>query len=94
MLRRQGNDVSLQVLRNEGQIRVAAVYSVNRPDRSRQGNARTQAEAAIAWGRLRTMFPVRYAAIPGSISERARAQSPLKRCRQLAARWAMPTWYA
>jgi glycogen debranching enzyme len=27
MLRRHGNDVSLQVLRNEGQIRVAAVYS-------------------------------------------------------------------
>jgi glycogen debranching enzyme len=27
MLRRQGNDVSLQVLRNEGQIMVAAVYS-------------------------------------------------------------------
>ena len=27
MLRRHGNDVSLQVLRNEGHIRVAAVYS-------------------------------------------------------------------
>ena len=27
MLRRHGNDVSIQVLRNEGQIRVAAVYS-------------------------------------------------------------------
>ena len=27
ILRRHGNDVSLQVLRNEGQIRVAAVYS-------------------------------------------------------------------
>jgi hypothetical protein len=27
MVRRHGNDVSLQVLRNEGQIMVAAVYS-------------------------------------------------------------------
>jgi hypothetical protein len=27
MLRRHGSDVSLQVLRNEGHIRVAAVYS-------------------------------------------------------------------
>jgi hypothetical protein len=27
MLRRHGNDVSLQVLRNEGQIIVASVYS-------------------------------------------------------------------
>jgi glycogen debranching enzyme len=27
MLRRQGTDVSLQVLRNEGHIKVAAVYS-------------------------------------------------------------------
>ena len=26
MLRRHGDDVSIQVLRNEGQIRIAAVY--------------------------------------------------------------------
>jgi hypothetical protein len=26
MLRRHGNDVSIQVLRNEGQIRIGAVY--------------------------------------------------------------------
>jgi hypothetical protein len=35
-----------------------------------------QAEEATAWGRARTMLPVRYSAIPCSISERAFAQSP------------------
>ena len=39
-------------------------------------------------GRLRTTFPVRSTAIPCSISERAFAQSPLRRWSVPAAQWA------
>ena len=53
--------------------------------------ARTQAEEATARGSRKTTFPVRNTAIPCSISERAFAQSPLRRWSVPAARWARPT---
>src|SRR6266545_2585293 len=52
--------------------------------------ASTQAEEATTKGSRKTTFPARTTASSCSISERAFAQSPLRRWSVLAAQWATP----